>query len=244
MDITEHIAIHAAPHPVPQVQRAGFPLDHPYMDHSSAPVLGPTGTLMVRRLPWLWKEAAPVEMPLAELSRSLGLGGNTSRNSPVCRTIERLIGFRFASRRGPGELDVYVAVPPLSPRQLDKLPAASRRLHEQLLSPPHRRAGRLGGAERPGRAEPGGSGLATPGSAAAARPLHGPVPMTPRQSIPQPESHFSQPSRCSRRPVPATSRQPASNVVEATSRRLEPPHPAGHTLAGFPPGNLLAAPAR
>ncbi len=36
MDITEHIAIHAAPHPVPQVQRAGFPLDHPYMDQAGA----------------------------------------------------------------------------------------------------------------------------------------------------------------------------------------------------------------
>ena len=134
MDITEHIAIHAAPHPVPQVQRAGFPLDHPYMDHCWAPVLGPTGTLLLRRLPSLWKEAAPVEMPMEELSRSLGLGGGTSPNSPACRTIERLIGFRLASRRGPGELDVYVAVPPLSPRQLDKLPAASRRQHEQLLA--------------------------------------------------------------------------------------------------------------
>ncbi len=134
MDTTEHIAIHAAPHPVSRVQRAGFPLDHPYMDHCWAPVLGPTGTLLLRRLPWLWMEAAPVEMPLVELSRSLGLGAGTGRHSPAWRTIERLVGFRFASWRGPGDLDVYVAVPPLSPRQLDRLPAVTRRHHDQLLS--------------------------------------------------------------------------------------------------------------
>ena len=133
MEITEHIAIHAASHPVPQVQRAGFSLDHPYLDHCWAPVLGPSGTLLLRRLPWLWKQAAPVEMPLVELSRSLGLGAGTGRNSPARRTIERLVGFRLASWRGPGDLDVYVVVPPLSPRQLDKLPAVTRRHHDQLL---------------------------------------------------------------------------------------------------------------
>ncbi|HEX2064836.1 MAG TPA: hypothetical protein VHE80_10495 [Acidimicrobiales bacterium] len=102
MEITEHITIHAAPHPVRKVQRAGFPLDHPYLDHCWAPVLGPTGTLLLRRLPWLSKQASLVEMPVVDLSRSLGLGAGTGRNSPVVRTVERLVGFRLASWRDPG----------------------------------------------------------------------------------------------------------------------------------------------
>ena len=36
MEITEHITIHAAPHPVAKVQRAGFPLEHPYLDQAGA----------------------------------------------------------------------------------------------------------------------------------------------------------------------------------------------------------------
>ena len=100
MEPTEHIAIHAAPHPVPQVQRAGFPLDHPYLDHCWAPVLGPSGTLLLRLLPWLWKQSAPVEIAIVDLSRSLGLGAGTGRNSPARRTIDRLVGFRLASWRG------------------------------------------------------------------------------------------------------------------------------------------------
>ena len=84
MEITEHITIHAAPHPVPKVQRAGFPLDHPYLDHCWAPVVGPTGTLLLRRLAWLWKQAAPVEMPLVVCHAHSGSAPGRAATAPQC----------------------------------------------------------------------------------------------------------------------------------------------------------------
>lgn len=127
------LIVHAAGHPVPAVHRAGFPLDHPYLERCWAPILGPSSILLLRRMPDLWKQSYPtIGVPLDELGRSLGLGG-TGRNSPLWRTLERLVTFRFAAWSGDRELDVYTEAPPLSARHLERVPESTRTLHEQLL---------------------------------------------------------------------------------------------------------------
>lgn len=127
------LVVHATAHPVPQVHRAGFPLDHPYVERCWAPVLGPSSILLLRRMPTLFKQAPSVGIPLDELAQSLGLGLGTGRNSPIWRTLERVVHFRFAAWSGDRELDVYTEASPLGPRHLARVPESTRKLHEQLL---------------------------------------------------------------------------------------------------------------
>ena len=68
------------------------------------------------------------------LSQALwALGRGTGRHSPLWHTIERVVHFRFASMPRSGELEIYTEVPPVSERQLDRLPAWSCTQHDRLL---------------------------------------------------------------------------------------------------------------
>jgi hypothetical protein len=136
--MTEHLpeqrlVIHARPHPDFEVQRAGFPLDHRYVEQCWAPVIGPSSTLLLRRLPWLWRAGTTVNVEVGDLGRSLGLGAGTRRNSIIGRTLERIVAFRFAEWSAAGVLDVFTEARPLSARQLEQVPIWTRVLHEQLL---------------------------------------------------------------------------------------------------------------
>lgn len=129
----EVVDLHAVPHPAAPVRQVGFPLDHPYLEHCWTPVLGPSSVLLLRRCPWLWREATPARVPADELAAQLGLGRGTGRNSPVRHTIERLVRFRFAATPEPGELHIYTEVPPVPTRQLERLPGWCRDEHQRLL---------------------------------------------------------------------------------------------------------------
>jgi hypothetical protein len=149
----EVIDLHPVPHPVATVRRAGFPLDHPYLEHCWTPLIGPSSVLLLRRCAWLWREAAPARIPTEELAGQLGLGKGTGRNSPVWHTVERIVRFRFAAMASPGELHVYTEVPPVAARQLERLPAWCRNEHERLL-----------GQHLDGLARSAGQAAAPPGS--------------------------------------------------------------------------------
>lgn len=60
--------------PTPRVQRVGFDLTDPYVEHCWSAVIGPTSTLLLRRLPALWIARVPIDIGASDLSRSLGLG--------------------------------------------------------------------------------------------------------------------------------------------------------------------------
>ena len=121
-------------HPDARVQRVGFDLTDPYVEHCWGPVLGPTSTLLLRRMPLLWAEREPATITHGELAKTLGLGGNGGENSKLMRSIDRLVQFRLAAWQVPGQsLDVRRQVPGLSPGQVELLPVWSKRLHERLL---------------------------------------------------------------------------------------------------------------
>ena len=121
-------------HPDPRVHRAGFGLDHPYLERCWLPVLGPTSVLLLRRMPVLWQRDPAVGVPVDELAVVLGLGHGTSRNSPVWRTVDRLARFNFASRVSDNQVDVYTEAPPLSVRHLATLPPSVQESHDRLLT--------------------------------------------------------------------------------------------------------------
>jgi hypothetical protein len=123
-----------AAHPDSRVGRVGFELTHPYVEHCWAPIVGPSATLLLRRLPLLWMDEAPARVATGDLARSLGLGAGVGVNSRLGHTLDRLARFGLASGdRKPGVLEVYTHVPPLRPHHLARLPEWSRRTHDQLL---------------------------------------------------------------------------------------------------------------
>ena len=119
-------------HPDPRVHRAGFSLDDPYLERCWLPVLGPTSVLMLRRMPLMWQRDPAVGVPVDELAAVLGLNG-TGRNSPVWRTVDRLVRFNFANRVSDSYVEVYTEVPPLGSRHLAGLPQSVRDAHHELL---------------------------------------------------------------------------------------------------------------
>lgn len=149
METPASLEIHPAPHPNLEVHRAGFPLDHPYLEQCwtarARAQLGPAAAGM----PWLWRDATPAEIDVAELGAQLGLGHGDSRHSPIGRTVERIVRFRFASWSGPGVLDVFSEAPPLSHRHLDRVPQWCVERHEHLLSAHLEGLGRQAGGATP-----------------------------------------------------------------------------------------------
>lgn len=129
----EVMDLHAVAHPSAQVRRAGFALDHHYLEQCWTPIVGPSSVLLLRHCVSLWRDATPARVPTEDLARQIGLGRGTARHSPLQHTLDRVVYFRFASMATPGQLDVYTEVPPVGARQLERLPTWSRAQHDRLL---------------------------------------------------------------------------------------------------------------
>jgi hypothetical protein len=122
-------------HPDERVQRIGFDLADPYVEQCWSSVVGPTSTLLLRRMPALWAARVPAEIGASELSRSLGLGAGVGERSLLMRSMDRLVRYRLARPATTGVgLEVFRQVAPLAPRQLDRAPSWTRDTHERLFS--------------------------------------------------------------------------------------------------------------
>jgi hypothetical protein len=121
-------------HPDARIQRVGFDLTDPYVEQCWSAVVGPSSTLLMRRLPALWVDRVPAELEASELSRSLGLGVGAGDRSRLMSTLQRVVQFGLArpSTDGAG-FDVYHQVAPLTPRQLERVPAWTRDAHDRLF---------------------------------------------------------------------------------------------------------------
>jgi hypothetical protein len=124
-----------ANHPHPKVRRVGFELTDPYVEHCWAAVVGPSSTLLLRRMPVLWAERVPAEIPTTELSRSIGLGRGTGHSSRLTGILRRLEQFKLVRRAGVSDdqFEMFVEVPPLTRGQLVRVPEWTRATHERLF---------------------------------------------------------------------------------------------------------------
>jgi len=121
-------------HPDSRVRQAGFDLADPYLEQCWGPVIGPSATVLLRRLPTLWRERSPATITHSELALSLGLGGSAGSSSRLARTTSRIVRFGLAEWSEPDRsLDVFLQAPALDPHQLDRLPHWTQRAHERLL---------------------------------------------------------------------------------------------------------------
>ncbi len=112
---------------------AGFDLSHPYVELCWGPIVGPSATLLLRRMPLLWTERVPAVIAHGELARSLGLGGGTGDTSRLMHSIDRLVRHRAAEWTPGRVLAVYRSLPGLGPHQLERLPEWTREVHHVLL---------------------------------------------------------------------------------------------------------------
>lgn len=121
-------------HPDARVQRIGFDLTDRYVEQCWSAVVGPSSTLLLRRLPVLWVTRVPAEIGASDLSRSLGLGVGVGERSRLTNTLNRVVQYGLARPAANGSgLDVYRQVAPLSPRQLARVPEWTSDTHERLF---------------------------------------------------------------------------------------------------------------
>jgi hypothetical protein len=104
-------------------------------------VLGPSSLWLLRRLA-AGLEAHPdgFDLPMAETARSIGLGDKGGRSSPFVRSLVRLCQFDVAEPVDDHTLAVRRKLPPLSRRQVLRLPESLQEAHtrwqeEQLRIP-------------------------------------------------------------------------------------------------------------
>jgi hypothetical protein len=116
---------------------------HPTSDYAERfwlPVIGPSALWAHRRLTaGLVADHAGYQLNLATLSREIGLGAGTGRNSPIVRTLARLVDFHLAEIIDD-RLGVYTSLPPLTRRQTARLPDHLAQRHRALAIRRHERS--------------------------------------------------------------------------------------------------------
>lgn len=103
-----------------------------YVERFWLGLLGPSTTWLIRRFArGLNDHPNGFRVDLVETSRALGLGDSVARNSSLQRSLLRACQFGIAERVHDGRIAVRLAIPPLSKRQLERLPESVRHAHEQ-----------------------------------------------------------------------------------------------------------------
>jgi hypothetical protein len=129
--LTQQDPLHVIPFRDPLVEHGGHDPRSQYVETFYLAILGPSALVAARRLA-VWLDASPdgFTIPLAVLARQLGLGTGTARNAPLPKTLARLVGFGLAAVID----DAYAlrrAFPPLTPRQVRRLPVHLATAHER-----------------------------------------------------------------------------------------------------------------
>lgn len=124
----------------------------PYPERFWLPTLGPTALALLRLIAYRFDRAPEgFRLDLAETSRCLGLGERDGRNSPIARSLGRLVQFNLADEEDEGVVAVRRHVPPINLRHVRRLPVSLQgehdawigaRLAEAPLAPARRNARR------------------------------------------------------------------------------------------------------
>lgn len=114
----------------PVVDSSGVDALGPYVEAFWLPVLGPSATLLLRRLA-AGLRASPrgYDLELEDAARALGLGGVGGRRSPFRRAILRCARYGIARHQGDDGLAVRRWLTPLPERHLRRLPPSLQALH-------------------------------------------------------------------------------------------------------------------
>lgn len=110
--------------PDPVIDLRGHDPRGRYVERFWLPTLGPSATWLLRRLAD-GLDGAPegFRLDLDRTAAALGLANKTGRQGPFGRAFLRLAQFGLAREAGAGRLEVRRRVPPLTRRQVERLPA-------------------------------------------------------------------------------------------------------------------------
>lgn len=117
-----------------EIERYGFLPQSPYVETVYLPVLGPTATLLYRRLGmWAGLEPDGFTLETADLSASMGIGVGIGRQSPLARSLGRMAQFGVAEWQQE-KFAVRRALAPLSEKHAQRLPASAWEAHRSMLA--------------------------------------------------------------------------------------------------------------
>jgi hypothetical protein len=115
----------------PVVDTLGHDPRAPYPERFWLPTLGPTALLLLRHIAHRFdRSPGGFSLDLAETSRCLGLGERQGRNSPLARSLGRIVQFDLATEQGDGVLAVRRYVPPVNRRHIRRLPPSMQDEHD------------------------------------------------------------------------------------------------------------------
>jgi len=124
--------IEVRPWPDPVIDTLGHDPRSAYVEEFWLGILGPTTTWLLRRLVAVLEEHPEgTTVAMTELSRVLGVGRRASRNGPLDRCIERAVFFEVARLEEDGALAVRRRLPPLTRRQVVRLPSSLQLSHQR-----------------------------------------------------------------------------------------------------------------
>jgi hypothetical protein len=124
------LSLHVSPFEDPVLAQLGFDPRSPYVEQFWLSILGPSAVLFLRRVATrLEAEPEGFELDLVEWAQELGLGSKGGKHSPMWRTLDRICRFGLASRNGPN-VAFRRHLPPLTSRQIERLPTHLQRAHE------------------------------------------------------------------------------------------------------------------
>lgn len=120
------------PWPDPVIDALGHDPRSHYVETYWLSVLGPSTTWLLRRLA-RGLEASPAgfTLPLDDTARALGLATTGSKHSAFARALTRCVHFDLARQQGESVMAVRRKVPPLSQRQVMRLPDDLQKSHRE-----------------------------------------------------------------------------------------------------------------
>ena len=105
-----------------------------YVEQFWLATLGPSTTWFLRHCADLLDETASTAVNLRETASALGIGHEGGARSAMAKTVARACRFRAARSVGSTTLAVRLRLPQLSHRQVQRLPEAAQRRHDEFLA--------------------------------------------------------------------------------------------------------------
>jgi hypothetical protein len=119
----------------PVVDQLGHDPRSPYVERFWLATLGPSTVWLLRRLAdGLDREPEGFSLDLQETARSIGVGMRGGRSSPFFRSVDRSCRFGAARFVAQDTLAVRRKLPPLTQRQVARLPMALQREHARWIA--------------------------------------------------------------------------------------------------------------
>ncbi len=129
--LADRATVAVAPWPDPLIEQEGFDPRSAYVERFWLGILGPSTTLLLRRLvDALDDQPEGYTLDLTETAQALGVGIRGGRTSPFLRAVDRSCRFGATKLVGRQTLAVRRKLAPLNQRQVDRLPQTLRTEHE------------------------------------------------------------------------------------------------------------------